>query len=227
VELIGLDGCKSGAWVAARPGPTFEIIHDLQPFLDRAAKGELRVVLDVPIGLIAAGRLCDAEARKRIGPRRSSVFTPPCREALVATSHSEASRLNRAASGKGIAAQAFGILSRIAAVDRLMTPDLQAHVHEGHPEVTFCVVAGRCLTYPKKRREGEQERLAILAAAGLAFDPSAERHRLGRGWMERDDVIDAAVMLLTAMRIEKGAAVRLPGAVEQRDERGLLAEMWA
>ena len=226
MRVVGLDGCKHGAWIAAHPGPTFEIIEDLRPLLQNAARGELRIVLDVPIGLIATGRKCDAEARKRIGVRRNSVFTPPCLEALVATSHTEASRLNRAESGKGIAAQAFGILRRIAAVDELMTPRLQSHIHERHPEVSFCVIGGRCLAHPKKRPEGEVERLKILAKNGLTFDPAAERLRLGRRRMERDGLIDAAVMLLTALRIESGMAARLP-TVEQHDSRGLLAEMWA
>jgi hypothetical protein len=41
---MGLDGCKNGAWVAARPGPTFEIISDLQPLLDAAARGTARLI---------------------------------------------------------------------------------------------------------------------------------------------------------------------------------------
>jgi hypothetical protein len=43
----------------------------------------------------------------------------------------------------------------------------------------------------------------------------------------QDDIIDAAVMLVTAMRLEAGEAARLPKGSEQRDERGLLMEMWA
>lgn len=122
--------------------------------------------------------------------------------------------------GKSIGAQGFGILPRVAAVDALMTPALQAHVHEGHPELTFATIAGRFLAHPKTRKEGIAERMAILADAGLQFDPIAERKRLGCSWMEVDDVIDAAAMLLTGMRIEAGRAVRVP-ATEQRDGRGL------
>jgi predicted RNase H-like nuclease len=45
--------------------------------------------------------------------------------------------------------------------------------------------------------------------------------------VSRDDIIDAAVMLLTAMRIEEGRPRRLPVDIEERNERGLLMEMWA
>jgi predicted RNase H-like nuclease len=149
-DLLGLDGCKKGAWVAARPGPHFEIVLDLAPLLAAAESGQLRIVLDVPIGLCAAGRSCDAEARRLLGRRASSVFTPPCRAALCATSQADASRLNLAAGGKGIGCQGFGILSRIATVDALMRPELQRRVHEGHPEVSFAVVRGAPMEHAKR-----------------------------------------------------------------------------
>ena len=227
MDLIGLDGCKNGAWIATRPGGRFEIIHDLRPLLERVGRHELRLVLDVPIGLDSDGRRCDREARTRIGPRRNSVFNAPCREALVATSQKQASQISLGVCGKGIGAQGFGILSRIAVVDQLITPALQTHVHEGHPELSFAVAANCHLRFNKKCRQGEAERMEILAASGLRFDPAAVRQQLGRGWMERDDVIDAAVMLLTAVRVECGEAVRLPSGIEDRDGRGLLMEMWA
>ena len=44
--------------------------------------------------------------------------------------------------------------------------------------------------------------------------------------MERDDRIDAAVMLLIAQRIQRGEGVRLP-ATEQRDQRLLRADIRA
>ncbi len=75
------------------------------------------MVLDVPIGLVDEGRICDREARTRIGPRRSSVFNAACRQALVATSQKEASRISMGVCGKGIGAQGFAILPRITDVD--------------------------------------------------------------------------------------------------------------
>jgi predicted RNase H-like nuclease len=185
------------------------------------------MVLDVPIGLSASGRRCDADARRLLKRRSSSVFTPPCRAAFSARTQAEASRLNIAAGGKGIGCQGFGILGRIAAVDRLMRPDLQEHVHEGHPEVSFAVIRGAPMKHPKKARDGERERLAVLATAGVRFSPDGVRAELGRSLVSRDDIIDAAVMLLAATRIEEGRAARLPSDVQERDERGLLMEMWA
>ena len=92
--------------------------------------------------------------------------------------------------------------------------------------MSFAIVQGAPMAFAKKCREGQAERLVVLANAGVTFDPVEARLRLGRRLVATDDVIDAAVMLLTAMRIESGAARRIP-AIEQRDERGLRAEMWA
>lgn len=226
-ELIGLDGCRHGKWVAARLGPIFEIVEDLRPLLAAAASGNVRLVIDVPIGLIAKGRKCDAEARAMLQQRRSSVFTPPSRSALCASTRLEASRLNVAACGKKIGCQTFGILPRIREVDHLIAPELQPHVHEGHPEVSFAVASGLPMRFRKHTAEGEAERRTVLAAAGLRFDPQEVRQRLGRGNTARDDIVDAAIMLVTAMRVEDGAAHRLPKGAHERDERGLLAEIWA
>jgi predicted RNase H-like nuclease len=64
-----------------------------------------------------------------------------------------------------------------------------------------------------------------LGANGISIDVDAERLRLGRGNVARDDVIDAAAMLVTARRIVSGTATRLGD--ETRDSRGLLMQIWA
>lgn len=227
MDLFGLDGCKHGAWVLAGRDATFEVLTDLRPLFDQAARGAARIVMDVPIGLITTGRACDMEARPLLPQRRSSVFTPPSRAALAASTRQEASRLNEMACGRKIGCQSFGILPRIRAVDQLITPTLQKRVHEGHPEVSFAVIAGASMAFRKKDEQGRAERLRVLKSVGIAFDLEAVRRQLTGKGVSRDDILDAAVMLATAMRIEKGIARRLPSATQERDERGLLAEMWA
>lgn len=121
------------------------------------------MIIDIPIGLSCTTRLCDQEARQIVGPKRApSVFTPPCRETLRASTHGQASEMNRRMCGKGLTIQAFGILPRIRQIDRLMSPGLQASVRQAHPEVTFAVLNGRPLGHSKKTSEGEPERLALL-----------------------------------------------------------------
>ncbi|MBI3634913.1 MAG: DUF429 domain-containing protein [Candidatus Rokubacteria bacterium] len=92
-----------------------------------SAVGDAEIVgLDMPIGLLDAavrgGRDCDRAARKRLGPRASSVFSPPVRSALDATDYRRALALNRESSpeGVGISIFCFGIFKKLAEVDALM-----------------------------------------------------------------------------------------------------------
>lgn len=234
MRLLGLDGCKRNAWVIAESDSDFGHVHfrvetDVTALFDDSANGRAVVILDVPIGLIHGTRACDEAARVMLRHRHVCVFTPPCREALAAASYEEAVAANRLhCDGTAISLQAFNIRERIKAVDDLMTPAHQERIREGHPEVVFAALnGGRPLKNTKDTEEGIGERMVLLRKAGVpSFDPSAERARLGRGEVALDDIVDAAAMLLTARHVISGTAERLPLGGGQRDERGLLMEMW-
>jgi len=67
------------------------------------------------------------------------------------------------------------------------------------------------LAHNKDASEGVDERMVLLRAAGVPlFDPHATRSRLGRDAVAVDDIIDAAVMLLTARDITRSTASSLP-----------------
>lgn len=228
-EVAGIDGCRGG-WVAvAMPEGTPQGARVLAApaFAELMARlaGAAALVVDMPVGLAEAppGRGVEALARARIGPRRSSVFEPPLRPALGARSQDEATRLNRAAGGGGISAQAFNILARIRDVDGWITPERQARVVEGHPELAFAVLAGRHLAHPKRRPEGRAERASLLTWA--RFDLAALDAARPRGCAP-DDLLDACVLACVADKVARGTAERLPGE-PGRDARGLRMEMWA
>jgi predicted RNase H-like nuclease len=115
----------------------------------------------MPIGLAAAGpRQCDLDAKALLGRRGSSVFITPCRAALRAVEDYErACELNRKACGKAFSKQAFGILRKIREIDRFMTPALQDHLREAHPEVIFAVHNAAPMQHRKSTAEGKAERL--------------------------------------------------------------------
>ena len=106
-----------------------------------------------------------------------------------------------------------------------MNPALQSNVREGHPEVTFARLRGGFVQSAKKTQEGRGERLAILESHGVCFDLDAERYKLTRKLVSRDDIIDAVAMMVSARRIHDQDADVL-GATS-RDSRGLLMQMWA
>jgi predicted RNase H-like nuclease len=233
MKLLGLDGCEQNAWVVAESDSEFKkvefrVVSDLKPLFDEAARGEVMAVLDVPIGLTAESRRCDAEARTLLGPRHVCVFTPPGRATLDASTFDEATHLNQLHCQRGLTRQGFGILPRVKAVDDLITPEHQSQISEGHPEVAFAVLnERRPLTHAKDTRGGVQERMALLEAAGVPpFDPAAERRLLRPAPVDVDDVVDAAIMLVAARDAATREGSQLPHGGGDRDERGLLMEMW-
>ena len=198
--LAGVDGCRSG-WVVAWEGgvqvlPTFGYV------LSR--RFELALI-DVPIGLLEVGsRRCDTEARSLIGERRSSVFPAPSRSLL---------RSRRYAGQCSV--QLWNILEKIREVDASMKPALQRRVREAHPEVSFALLNGGPLRYPKKQAAGETERRLLLRPV------FGEVPRVPG--TARDDVLDAYVLLWSARRVLHGQE-RVLGSGE-RDGRRLKCEI--
>jgi predicted RNase H-like nuclease len=167
--------------------------------------------IDIPIGLSSNGpRPCDVEARRVLGPRKSSVFPAPDARLLGATSYAEANARSRALTGQGLSRQAFAILAKIAEVNQAMTPALQRRVIEVHPEVSFWALAGHPMAHHKGTPEGFEERRSVLEAA---FPDTPIPTRRQAASLARpatpDDVVDAIVAVWTARRFAARHAGRL------------------
>ncbi len=183
--------------------------------------------LDMPIGLPDCGpRLCDLEARRRLGfPRGSSVFPAPIRSLLGAGSYQEACELRFLADGRKISRQTWAILPKIRSVDTLLRadPELPDKIREVHPEVCFSILAGRPLEHGKKTKQGREERLRLLESVfgDCVHSAIADRRALG---CPLDDLLDAFVACWTAERIYCGQAITLPRD-PPRDSTGLRMEI--
>jgi predicted RNase H-like nuclease len=228
----GLDGCPAG-WVlvtAPAVGPVagaldVTVITDLYRVVTDLESGRMAAAaIDIPIGLPARGpRMCDTDARKLIGPRRSSVFPAPVRSVLGARTYVEACDFSRRASGRGVSRQLFNILPKVREVDGLQSPLLQDRLFEMHPELSFTVLAGAPIQSNKRTADGRAERVSALRSAFgdvdhliLAPPPAGAK---------RDDVLDAMVGAWTARRYVAGAHLALGGG--ELDERGLRMEIIA
>lgn len=166
------------------------------------------IAIDIPIGLLDAGaRACDVEARRRLGPRRASVFPAPARPMLSAATYSDALAIG------GLSKQAFNLIPKIRDVDAHMTPRRQRRVVEAHPELGFAMLLGRPCAAPKRTPEGLAERRAAVSI-------SVERPPPGAKW---DDVLDACALIPTARRVRDGSAERLGDGA--RDAKGLRCEI--
>src|ERR1700691_4013563 len=127
--VAGVDGCRAG-WIAFKIelpslATSVEVI-DFPSLLTNRPSYLAFLGIDIPIGLLDGSRACDKAARKLLGqPRGTSVFAAPCRAALTAKTHAEASAINRKMTGRGLSQQAFGIVSKIKQVDDAITPETQ------------------------------------------------------------------------------------------------------
>lgn len=230
--VLGADGCRAG-WAAVRLS-----LHDntvtgfiAATFAELLAMNAAMTVVDMPIGVSEREpRACETMARNLLKPLRlSSVFSPPRRGMLACAEYGQANAWGKRAEngGKGLSKQAWMIAPKIREIDAAITPADQARVCEGHPEVAFARLNGGApCRYPKRKPDGQAERRALLARAGIENAEAIYetlRRETGRG-VARDDVYDACAMALTAKaRLEGNALCLGDGA---RDARGLLMEIW-
>ncbi len=230
--VAGLDGCRAGWMMATVPasgsssGPghlRVELVTDLGPVVRRLQEGLLvAAAIDIPIGLSPdRPRPVDAAARRSLGPRRPSVFPAPVRPVLAAQSYAEACNISRAACGRAISRQLFGILDKIREVDALQSPTLQDQLFEMHPELSFTHLAGAPMDFHKATAEGRRERLHALRREFGDLDEIVRTRSRGS---RPDDVLDAVVGAWTARRYVAQSHVQLGGEL---DERGLRMEIIA
>ncbi|SBO42144.1 DUF429 domain-containing protein [Cyanobium sp. NIES-981] len=217
--LQGVDGCRGGWLVITAPALPcaaaelhWQLLESLQPAL--AAPGLALTAVDMPVGLAEAGpRRCDQEARRLLGPRRSSVFPAPLRPCLAASTYAEACALSAAASGRRLSQQAYNLLPRIRQLDGLLQaePSLRPRVWEVHPELAFRQWNGGVpMAEAKKTAAGASQRGALVEA-WLPGAAAAIRASLRRGLVADDDILDALACLWSAGRLRRGEALTLGG----------------
>jgi predicted RNase H-like nuclease len=176
-------------------------------------RGAAPVAIDMPIGLLdsVGYRACDAEARKLLGRRASCVFAPPARYLLPAAGDYSAiralvaQRRQHDPQTRGLSAQAAGIASKVAELDRfiLAHPQSERWLFECHPELCFQELNGAPLA-PKRSPEGRNQRRDLIARI---FRDAPERLAAAtwpRRQVDHTDLLDAYAVLTTAVRCASG-----------------------
>ena len=180
------------------------------------------VAVDMPIGLSDDGhRECEYAARNILSPHGARVFRVPPRGALQFgyDDWASANSWSKSRGFGGISRQSWNIWPKIAEIDGTIVATDQRRIHEAHPELAFARLnAGKAIV-SKHTDEGLNARKRLLRSAGFARlnDWLARRREL---FAKPDDILDASVLLLTALRIKAGEAIALP-RVAPRDTRGL------
>ena len=237
--VAGVDGCPGG-WIAvlrngaADPAPRHALFRHFSDLLALDPAPAVFAV-DMPIGLAErsgpGGRGPESHVRPLLGERQSSVFSVPARAAVMGDGYREACRIALETSDppRKVSKQAFNLFPKIREIDALMSPALEARVHEVHPELGFWRLNGEApMSLPKKIRSqgsmpGIDQRRALLERHG--FPPAFWREPRPAG-VGADDLVDAAVNAVIAERIWRGEARSFPPEPE-RDARGLRMAIWA
>ena len=223
-SVLGADGCPGG-WVGALlTGDAITVVvGESVATLVATAVGVSVVGIDMPTGLPDAGaqRAAESLARRRLPVgRKSSVFPTPMRAACEAATWAEANALNKAACGRGLSHQGFGLTRKILELDTYVRSGPLVRVVEVHPEVSFAAIDASCVLASKKTASGRAARVAALERAGLALPPVVR----GRGYAV-DDLLDACAVAWTARRVSRAEANCLPDPPEVFSD-GIPAAIW-
>ena len=228
--VAGIDGCQQG-WLMVLLDVTGQKPPMLQPLLSiwdsfNLSQQPQKIAVDMPIGLLSVagpgGRTCERAVRKILGPRRSSVFSAPCRAAIVKSTYQAASTANATSSDNApkISKQSFGLFPKIREIDLRITPQLQQQLFETHPELAFTVLRnGIPCEHSKKTDLGREERQSALRSIGFAEEFLKQALPINVA-ASRDDLLDACACAWVAQRALLGAAKSYP-AKPDKDERGL------
>lgn len=180
------------------------------------------VGIDIPIGLPDAGRrISDSLVRARLPGRASTLFSTPTRAAAEQEDFPTALRVQQELTGAGLSKQAFNLCDKILDVDRWL-PAAPCRVVEVHPELSFAVMHGAALAAPKKTWTGMRHRMALLDSVSLRVP--ADLGDLGTR-AGTDDVLDAAAVAWTAMRVLREQAESIPDPPERFSD-GWPAAVW-
>ncbi len=251
---VGVDGCPAGWVMASMPVGDFSSarVGVAASFADvllaceglgAPGGGAWVLAVDMPIGLLErfepGGRACDRAARALLGAKRgTSVFAPPTRGALAATTYEQALRRNRAGVARGgahgvragLSKQAYNLFAKLREVDGALAgadEGVRARVHECHPEVSFAVMGGAPVLLPKRTDDGHEARAALLRDAGFSGVAGLVRQVRRARAVAADDVLDALAACWTAQRIARGVVRALPDGPAQTDARGLAMRILA
>lgn len=215
--VLGVDACPAG-WVGVVLDPTLRasvfVAADIAGLVElvREQHDVPVVAVDIPIGLPdSGGRLADAEARRALTGKASSVFSTPVRSAVEAATYAEAREANLAATGgrTSVSAQAYALRDKVLQVDAWVRGRPGTRVIEVHPEVSFARMAGAPVQARKKDADGARARREALAAHGIVA-PAFFR---GAGFGE-DDLLDACAAGWTAVRHALGVSESFPEVPE-------------
>ncbi len=226
---LGADGCRGG-WITA-------VLNSGELHLERYQSLEEIIaawpesdafLIDMVIGLRSNATQLrpDDLARKELGPRSSTIFPVPCRQAVYAETEEEQKQENIRVLGKSLAKQSINIIPKIREVDEFLCrhPEYKNKISESHPEFDFARLNGGVVLSRKKEFAGIEERKAILQRYLPGNSQVDFREKAKALKCNPDDVLDAVCLAVTAAMSVQGMCEIIPQDPEQ-DDTGLYMKL--
>jgi predicted RNase H-like nuclease len=234
MTFVGVDGCKAG-WlsieikdISIAQWNVFTTLNELHQHFSENKE----IYIDIPIGLsdTLVDREIDYVARTKLKPNKSSsIFTPPCRDAVYATDYISAKLINLKQKGKSISIQSWNICQKIKETD-LLIEQIGAHhpFREAHPELCFAQLNnGKALFSKKSTLVGIKERLDLLQKYYPSSIDLFEKilENSFRKNVKPDDITDAICLAVSAYIAGKNELNKIIGK-HLYDSKGILMALY-
>ena len=236
-QFAGIDACRKG-WLLIyidADANGYCADENLEKIINNFSQ-QSRILVDMPIGLLEKKssafiqRPCDTAARKILGKKHSSIFSPPSIEALYEKSYEDASRVNFEILGKKLSKQSWNIASKIRELNAFLhlNSNWRGKVLESHPELAFQFLNdNKPLKHSKKTREGISERIHILdkqyPLAGQLYHSISSDSTL-KSRVAKDDIADA--LCLAVLNYTRGKNLQNISEEYPEDSLGNRMGIW-
>ena len=225
---LGIDGYLNG-WCCCIIQNELSIqLHDNIDSVFSTFNSAKSIFIDIPIGLSSRNfdRKIDKEIRKLIPTKiKSSVFTPPCREALKMKKYQDANKMNKEITGKGISIQSWNLNKKINEVDEFLINNKNSIeiLHESHPELCFFKSNQSVpLTSNKKTKDGILERIKILKKEipeiNDIISNTIKNNKPNR--IKIDDILDSIILAICSKNWKKNGS-RIIHQLTNKDEKDI------
>ena len=231
--FVGIDGYIDG-WCCCiiHDGVRIELHKNLTTLFENIGINNLTLI-DMPVGLSSKNfeRFIDFKLRTYLPKnKKSSVFTAPCREAVLSNDYNSAKKANQIITNRSISIQSWNISKKIKELDRFLISQKKNKltIKESHPE--FCFVNlnnNNPLIHNKKTKDGYNERLSILirSSEGIEMVVKKSIEKFKKEKVKKDDILDSIVLALTSKYWQKNGSRTITQNPE-KDEMGIPFEIY-
>tara|TARA_Y100000389_G_scaffold186195_1_gene206307 strand:- start:426 stop:1136 length:711 start_codon:yes stop_codon:yes gene_type:complete len=230
--FVGIDGYIDG-WCCCliQDGIKIELHKTLENLYNKIGIINLTLI-DMPIGLSSKNieRKIDFKLRTYLPKnKKSSVFSAPCRKAVLSSNYNSAKKVNQIITKKSISIQSWNISKKIKELDEFLSiPTSKVIIKESHPELCFINLNNNNpLIHSKKTKDGYLERLSILYRKEKNIESIVEKtlENYKKEKVKKDDILDAIALALTSKYWQNNGS-RIISQTPKKDEMGIPFEIY-